>query len=106
MEYSFGAFVRQAIARHLAMPANCIEPSQRLREDLGLFPLDLVLVALALEDIANARFPIERLGAVYTVEELTDFLWSCRARQSSIRERVVSRPDAPVVAAGAGARSR
>ena len=92
MEYSFGNFVRQAIARHLAMPASCIEPSQRLREDLGLFPLDLVLVTLSLEEVSNARFPVERLDTVYTVEELTAFLWSCRyPRQSGIRERVLPR---------------
>lgn len=83
MKYSFGNLVRHAIARHLGVREECIEPSQRLREDLGLHPLDLVLVALCLEEVAHARFPVEGLGTVYTVEELTGFLWSCRCARPS-----------------------
>ena len=78
MKYSFANFVRDGIARHIGLPEQCIEPAQRLREDLGLFPLDLILVTLGLEDVANARFPVERLDSVKTVGELTWLLWSCR----------------------------
>lgn len=78
MKRSFGTFVRYAIARHLGLPESCIEPSQRLRDDLGLLPLDLVLVALRLEDLVNTRFPVDRLSYIHTVEELTELLWSCR----------------------------
>ena len=78
MKYSFGNFVRDTIARYLGLPESCVDPSQRLREDLGLFPLDVVLVALCLEDVARVRFPVERLESAHTVEELTRLLWSCR----------------------------
>jgi len=90
MKYSFGNLVRHAIARHLGIAEECIEPSQRLREDLGLHPLDLVLVALCLEEVAHARFPVEGLDAARTVEELTGFLWSCRCARPS--ELVMAAP--------------
>ncbi len=95
MKYSFGSFVRHAIASHLRLPDVCVEPSQRLREDLGLLPLDLVLIALSLEDVAGIRFPIERIESVCTVEELTRFLWSCRYGSHTAFPR---REDAPRVA--------
>src|SRR5512146_2050359 len=78
MKDSFANLVRHAVARHLGIPDDCVDPSHRLREDLGLLPLDLVLVALCLEDVASTRFPVERLDSVGTVEALTGFLWSCR----------------------------
>ncbi|HVW24244.1 MAG TPA: hypothetical protein VHC69_02690 [Polyangiaceae bacterium] len=83
MKYSFANFVRQGIARQVGLPEHCVEPAQRLREDLGLLPLDLVLVTLSLEDVANARFPVEHLDSVKTVGELTWFLWSCRCAAPS-----------------------
>ena len=79
MKYSFGSFVRHAIATHLGLPDECVEPAQRLREDLGLFPLDVVLVTLSMEDVAGIGFPVERLDSVRTVEELSQLLWACRS---------------------------
>ena len=38
MKCSFGNLVQHAIRRHLGMQESCIEPSHRLREDLGLYP--------------------------------------------------------------------
>ena len=78
MSYSFANLVRSGIARHIGIPEHCVEPAQRLREDLGLFPLDVILVTLGLEDVVNASFPVEHLDSVKTVQDLTWLLWSCR----------------------------
>src|SRR5262249_36579921 len=78
MKSSFGSFVRLSVARYLGVPERSVDAAHRLREDLGLLPLDLVLVVISLEDVASSRFPVERLDSVHTVEELTRMLWSCR----------------------------
>lgn len=71
MNATFETTVRAAIARHLSVRPEKILPSHRLHEDLELDPLDLVLIALRLEDIEQTDFPIELLGTVNTVAELT-----------------------------------
>ena len=71
MNTPFEVTVRSAIARHLSVDVSQIVPILHLRNDLGLHPLDLVLIALRLEDMEQIDFPIEQLGSVETVGELT-----------------------------------
>ncbi len=71
MNTPFEVTVRNAVARHLSLDAAQIVPALHLRNDLGLDPLDLVLIALRLEDMEQIDFPIEQLGSVATVAELT-----------------------------------
>ncbi len=90
MERPFDSLVRHRIAAYLSLPLEAVEPVQRLRRDLGLLPLDLVLIALSLEDVASARLPIEHLDSVETVGQLASFLRRC-ARIEGARS---GRPDA------------
>jgi acyl carrier protein len=64
--------VRFALALHLGVDSEELELHHRLEADLGLDPLDLVLVALRLEEIEDAEFPVARLEMVHTVGDLVD----------------------------------
>ncbi|HEX4473652.1 MAG TPA: hypothetical protein VH142_01170, partial [Polyangiaceae bacterium] len=64
----------QALADHLGWPEGQIHPALELRRDLNLLPLDLVLIALRLEDVASMHFPAERLDSVATVSDLVRLL--------------------------------
>jgi len=85
--------VRAALALHLDVDPDTIKPDARLSEDLGLDPLDLVLVVLRLEEVAEAELPIGELEGVETVRELTDVVlaWTREARTlSGVRPLVVA----------------
>ncbi len=62
--------VRFALALHLSTDPEEIEPEHRLEADLGLEPIDLVLVVLRLEEIEDAEFPVADLETVTTVADL------------------------------------
>jgi acyl carrier protein len=70
--------VRLALANHLDIEPSELEPSQDLRRDLGLDPLDLVLVALRLEEGAVDEFPIAELETVRTIDDFAKLVrrWS------------------------------
>lgn len=59
-----------ALALHLEADPDSIHLDQRLADDLGLDALDLVLVALRLEEIAEAEFPVAALETARTVADL------------------------------------
>jgi acyl carrier protein len=65
-----------ALALHLEVDPSEIHESQHLEEDLGLDPLDLVLVVLRLEEIGEGEFPVGDLEAVFTVKDLADVVRS------------------------------
>ena len=77
--------VRFALALHLSADPGRIEPEHRLEADLGLDPLDLVLVVLRLEEIEDAEFPVADLETVITVADLVGVVraWS-RSERSGI----------------------
>ena len=58
------------ISRHLDIEPRRFDPTCRLDADLGLDPLDLVLIALRVEDLVEIDFPIAALEFVSTVDEL------------------------------------
>jgi len=62
--------VRFALALHLEVVPEVIAVDDRLNEDLGLDPLDLVLVVLRLEELAEAEFPVADLEHASTVADL------------------------------------
>jgi acyl carrier protein len=62
--------VRHALARYLCTPAEVILPELHLRADLGLDPLDVVLVVLRLERMVGREFPMALLEIIHTVDEL------------------------------------
>ena len=59
-----------ALALHLEVDPADIREEQRLEEDLGLDPLDLVLVVLRLEEIGEGEFPVGDLEGITTVNDL------------------------------------
>jgi acyl carrier protein len=63
--------VRRTITKHLGIQPDAIRPFHDLRRDLHLQPLDLVLIAIALEDAQRIELPIAHLDAVATVAALT-----------------------------------
>jgi hypothetical protein len=62
--------VTAAIAKCLDRTAEEIEPSHRLRRDLGLCNLRLIRIALDLERPGLGEFPFESLQDVATVSDL------------------------------------
>lgn len=67
-----------SLALHLNIDPAAIHPLMSLEGDLGLDPLDLVLVVLRLEELGDAEFPIADLEGIHTVNDLACLLrsWS------------------------------
>jgi acyl carrier protein len=70
--------VQRVVARHLGVPPEDIAPSARVEGDLGLDPLDLVLIGLRLEELEEREFPVAQLEAVVTVSDLTAIVTQMR----------------------------
>jgi acyl carrier protein len=66
--------VRRAVAEHLDVEPGGIQAAHRFARDLELHPLDVVLIALRLEEVEGVELPIDRLDSVETVAELTKLL--------------------------------
>jgi acyl carrier protein len=62
--------VLDVVAHHLCVNRDHVSLSQRVHEDLDLDPLDLVLIALRLEDIEQVEFPVAALEDVERVADL------------------------------------
>jgi acyl carrier protein len=62
--------VLETVAQHLLVGVKDVALSQHLRDDLDLDPLDLVLIALRLEDILAVEFPISALDSIESVGDL------------------------------------
>jgi acyl carrier protein len=62
--------VRFALAQHLGCEPEDVDETNRLEEELGLDPLDLVLVVLRLEELGEVDFPMADLEHVMTVGDL------------------------------------
>jgi len=80
----FDHIVRKALASHLGKTIDYVRPSHRLREDYGILPLDMVLIALWLEDVAYVRVPSEQLEGAHTVSDLIHMVRAW-ARESGAR---------------------
>ena len=86
--------VRFALALHLRIDPEEIALEDRLEADLGLDPLDLVLVALRLEEIEEGEFPVARLEMVATVGDLVAVVRGWSAMPASLAERETLLPPA------------
>jgi hypothetical protein len=84
------ALVRVALARRLDCDVSRIHPWQDLEVDLDLTPLELILVALDIEEIEGVDLPVEALGSVRTVGDLFSFFSHAMARRPAS-----STPEAP-----------
>jgi acyl carrier protein len=61
------------LAHHLERDAATMSRSLRLLDDLDMTPLELVLVALEIEEIEHVRLPFDELAGAVTVGDLMDF---------------------------------
>jgi hypothetical protein len=64
--------VRAALARRAHCDPREIRPWHHLEQDLGLAPLDIVVAAVELGDLAGVEVAPEQLAAAATV---ADFAW-------------------------------
>jgi len=63
--------VRRAVAQHLGIDHDAIDPVHHFRHDLHLQPLDIVLIVIAIEDAERIELPIAHLESIATVAGLT-----------------------------------
>lgn len=70
MEVLNELLARRALAAHLDVAVDEFTSTQTLEDDLGLDPLDLVLIALRLEEDVGVEFPVALLEDVKTVGDL------------------------------------
>ncbi len=89
--------VRGVIARHLDVDVSEVDPLGDLHADLHLDPLDLVLIALRLEDMEQREFPIHRLEYVETVADLADVVVSMREASNDEATFTLDHAQAPRV---------
>ena len=66
-------FVRTTIARHAGRPASALRPDDNLEHDLDFTPLELVLIAIEIEEAAGVEIPVEGLASVETLAQLMRF---------------------------------
>ena len=77
-------FVRSTLARRAGCPTSALHPGHRLEDDLDLTPLELVLIALEIEEAVGVAIAVEGLASVETVGELMSYFSRAlsRARRS------------------------
>jgi acyl carrier protein len=71
MNDSLTDIVRAAVARHLDVEPAAVRAWHRFERDLGLSPVDVILIGLDLEEIEDIELPIDRFYDLRTVAELT-----------------------------------
>jgi acyl carrier protein len=81
--------VQRALAARLRQPMAAIVESHEIERDLGLDGLDLLLIALQLEEDAGFEFPAALLKRVRTVADLVELVagWLERASERVTDER-------------------
>jgi acyl carrier protein len=70
MAYLQDNLVRGALGLYVGTNPSDIDAGDELSRDLGLEPLDLVLVMFRLEELADAEFAMSDLEGVVTVGDL------------------------------------
>jgi acyl carrier protein len=85
---SITGLVRRALARRMGCHPGAVRAWLRLSEDLGITPLQRVLVTLELEDAIDVELPTEELALAETVGDL--FLLVTRAAAGEQRYQLLS----------------
>ena len=80
------SLVRLAVALHLEVPLDSVRSEDHLEHDLGLDPLDLVLVVLRLDELVGAQCALADLQQIQTVGDLENMVrdWQDGARQGDV----------------------
>ncbi|MBX3208565.1 MAG: hypothetical protein KF764_26265 [Labilithrix sp.] len=84
-----------ALALHLGIDPAEVEVSHRLEADLGLDPLDLVLVVLRLEELGEVEFPVAELEGLRTVGDLVDVVRQWVHGPDTLRSELLTAPPPP-----------
>ena len=66
--------VQAAVARHLDLESDAVGVHVDLREELGLDPLDLVLIVTRVEEELSIEISLPRLDYVRTVADLANLI--------------------------------
>ncbi len=85
--------VRVALASHLGVPPDAVGLHHELDRDLGLDALDIVLVALRLENVLEAELPIADLEDAITVQDFADIVVGARVTLPMPEPRVPASAD-------------
>ena len=103
----FDRVVKEVLVRHLLRPTDAISATDHLERDLGVLPLDLVMISLALEELIRIRIPADGLASIRTVEDLSRLVWygAQGTDVAGIERQFASRKEERL-ARGARARSR
>lgn len=82
-----------ALALHLDIDPFAVSESLLLDEELGLDPLDLVLVVLRLEELGDGEFPVADLEGIRTVGDLAKVVRSwCQGPDTLRSEQAITLP--------------
>ncbi len=95
--------VCDVVARHLQVEPNAIDARKTLQKDLELDPLDLVLIALRIEELEQIEFPIAHLEHVRTVGDIVTIV---RLTHASEDDAPVSRDSGVRLMGGAAGTAR
>ncbi len=74
MNDSSESTIRRALAERLSLHPSAIRAEHRLEEDLGIDPLDLVLIVLDVTDELRKVMAFESLAEVRTVGQLVSLV--------------------------------
>jgi acyl carrier protein len=103
MRDSLDEMVRNVVARHLQVASATITAKTQLVRELDLDPLDLVLIALRIEEREGIEFPIARLEGTSTVGDLIGIVRTMRATRARRAEEAAFTLDAPWLKLAVGA---
>lgn len=97
MKHSIETAVLHAVAVHAELNMKDVRLHQDLVRDLHMQPLDLVVIALTLEDEEHFAFPFERLADVRTVRDFANtvrFHGRPDARRESLNQALFAMSEA------------
>src|SRR4051794_35648919 len=85
---SISKTIHHAIATHADVPVDRIDDAQRLAEDLGLTPIELVSIMLEVDaaHLGSDEFPAESLDDVETVGELVSLFEAWASRRDTYED--------------------
>ena len=66
--------VKAALAKQLRISEDKIEPSSKIKDDLGADSLDVLELLMDLEENFGITIPDEELGRFETVQDIVSFL--------------------------------
>lgn len=66
--------VQKILAKQLRIDASAVQPSSRIKEDLGADSLNILQLLMKIEDDYGIVIPDEKLANFETVQDVVDYL--------------------------------